>query len=56
MSIERTNTAVWSASRRRWEISVQRDGKRRRFTSATPGRTGQREANRKGPAAGICRH
>lgn len=47
MSIERTNTAVWSASRRRWEISVQRDGKRRRFTSATPGRTGQREANRK---------
>ena len=46
MSI-RTNTAVWVESRQRWQINVQKDGVRKTFTSAKPGRTGQREANRK---------
>lgn len=46
MSI-RTNTAVWVEGRHRWQINVQKDGVRKTFTSAKPGRTGQREANRK---------
>lgn len=44
---ERTNTAAWSKARGRWEVSVQRDGVRRKFTCSTPGRNGQRECNRK---------
>lgn len=44
---DRTNTAAWSKSRARWELSVQRDGVRRKFTCTTPGRNGQRECNRK---------
>ena len=43
----RTNTAIWHAKTNRWKIDVQKDGVRRSFYSSTPGRTGQREANRK---------
>lgn len=43
----RTNTAVWLDKYKRWQINVQKDGQRRTFYSSTPGRTGQREANRK---------
>lgn len=46
----RTNTAVWLEKQQRWQIKVQKDGVRKTFTSATPGRTGQREANRKADA------
>lgn len=45
--MKRTNTAKWIESAHRWQINVQNDGIRKTFTSATPGRTGQREANRK---------
>lgn len=47
MANERTNTAKWIESRKRWQINVQKDGVRKTFTSAKPGRTGQREANKK---------
>lgn len=43
----RTNTATWLENQSRWQIKVQKDGIRKTFTSATPGRTGQREANAK---------
>lgn len=46
----RTNTAVWLSNQNRWQIKVQKDGVRRTFTSTKPGRTGQREANRKADA------
>lgn len=46
----RTNTAAWSDKYHRWQINVQRDGKRRSFYSSKPGRTGQREANAKADA------
>lgn len=45
--MKRTNTAKWIESAGRWQINVQKDGKRKTFTSAKPGRTGQREANKK---------
>ena len=48
--MKRTNTAKWIESARRWQINVQKDGKRRTFASAKPGRTGQREANAKADA------
>ncbi len=47
---QRTNTAVWMPNQARWQIKVQKDGVRKTFTSAKPGRTGQREANRKADA------
>lgn len=47
---QRTNTAVWLPNQQRWQIKVQKNGIRRTFTSAKPGRTGQREANRKADA------
>lgn len=47
---KRTNTATWSEKYNRWQINVQKDGYRRSFYSSTPGRTGQREANRKADA------
>lgn len=47
---KRTNTAVWLEKYKRWQINVQKDGKRRSFTSSKPGRTGQREANAKADA------
>ncbi len=43
----RTNTAVWLEKQKRWQINVQKDGVRKSFYSNTPGRTGQREANKK---------
>lgn len=43
----RTNTAAWFPNQNRWQIKVQKDGVRKTFTSAKPGRTGQREANHK---------
>lgn len=46
----RTNTAAWLPNQNRWQIKVQKDGVRRTFTSAKPGRTGQREANAKADA------
>lgn len=46
----RTNTATWSDTYKRWQINVQRDGRRRSFYSSTPGRKGQREANAKADA------
>ena len=45
--MKRTNTARWIESAQRWQINVQKDGVRKTFTSAKPGRTGQREANKK---------
>ena len=47
---KRTNTAKWIESAHRWQINVQQDGVRKTFTSAKPGRTGQREANAKADA------
>lgn len=47
---KRTNTAKWIEKSRRWQINVQRDGRRKTFTSSTPGRAGQREANAKADA------
>ena len=46
----RTNSAVWQEKFSRWRVAVQKDGQRRYFYSSTPGRTGQREANRKADA------
>ena len=46
----RTNTAKWEEKFQRWRIAVQKDGQRKYFYSSTPGRTGQREANRKADA------
>lgn len=48
--MKRTNTAKWIESAHRWQINVQKDGVRKTFTSAKPGRTGQREANAKADA------
>lgn len=48
--MKRTNTARWVESAGRWQINVQKDGVRKTFTSAKPGRTGQREANAKADA------
>ena len=44
---KRTNTAVWEEKYSRWRVAVQKDGVRRQFYSSTPGRIGQREANKK---------
>lgn len=48
--MKRTNTAKWVESVGRWQINVQQNGERKTFTSAKPGRTGQREANAKADA------
>lgn len=45
--MKRTNTASWDEKNKRWRIAVQKDGVRKNFYSSTPGRNGQREANRK---------
>ena len=50
MMSKRTNTAQWEEKYQRWRIAVQKDGMRKQFYSSTPGRTGQREANRKADA------
>jgi integrase len=44
---KRTNTAVWLEKYSRWQILVQKDNKRKCFTSYIPGRAGQRECNKK---------
>lgn len=46
----RTNSAVWQEAYSRWRVAVQKDGQRKYFYSSTPGRNGQREANRKADA------
>lgn len=51
----RTNTAQWLPNQKRWQIKVQKDGQRRTFTSAKPGRTGQRVASQLLNAFGIER-
>lgn len=48
--MKRTNTAKWEEKYSRWKINVQKDGLRRSFYSSTPGRNGQREANKKADA------
>lgn len=45
--MKRTNTAAWDDKNQRWRIAVQKNGVRKNFYSSTPGRNGQREANRK---------
>ena len=55
MSRDRVNTAKWSETEHRWIIYVQRDGVRHKCTSSTPGRQGQREANRKADKWLDCR-
>lgn len=45
--MKRTNTARWDEAKQYWKINVQRDGVRKSFYSGKPGRTGQREANKK---------
>lgn len=43
----RVGTAKWYPKYNRWQINVQKDGKRRSFTDSTPGRNGQRACNAK---------
>lgn len=47
MSKHRRSEAIWVEARNRWQINVQRDGKRKTFTSSTPGRKGKHEAEAK---------
>ena len=44
---KRRAEAAWVESRSRWQINVQRDGKRKTFTSTLPGRKGKHEAEAK---------
>ncbi len=44
---KRTNTAKWIESSKRWQINVQKNGKRRTFTCSDPGRAGQRKCHEK---------
>lgn len=46
----RKNEAHWIEARQRWQINVQYDGRRRTFTSSTPGVKGKVEAERKADA------
>lgn len=39
--------AYWVPERKRWQINVQRDGRRKTFVSSKPGRTGKHEAETK---------
>ena len=47
MAKTRRAEAVWIDSRNRWQINVQRDGKRKTFTSTLPGRKGKHDAEAK---------
>lgn len=47
MAKDRRSEAIWVEARERWQINVQRDGKRKTFTSSTPGRRGKHEAEEK---------
>ena len=42
----RKGAAHWIEARQRWQISVQKDGERRAFTSTTPGKKGKVEAEK----------
>ncbi len=44
---DRRSEAQWIESRQRWQIKVQRDGERKMFTSAIPGRRGKHIAENK---------
>jgi integrase len=46
----RTNEASWIESTARWQINVQRDGRRRTFTSSVPGSKGKVAAERRADA------
>ena len=48
--MKRTNVAVWLPKYNRWQINVQKDGVRKTFSCATPGRTGQRMCHAKADA------
>lgn len=43
----RKNEARWIEDRGRWQINVQKNGRRKTFTSYTPGKKGKAEAERK---------
>lgn len=43
----RINKAVWLEQYKRWQIKVRKDGRRKTFTSPTPGRKGQLECQKK---------
>lgn len=47
MAKTRRAEAVWIEARERWQINVQRDGKRKTFTSTIPGRKGKHDAEAK---------
>jgi integrase len=47
MGTKRRAEAAWIESRERWQINVQRDGKRKTFTSTIPGRKGKHAAEAK---------
>lgn len=47
MAKERRSEAIWVDARERWQINVQRDGKRKTFTSSIPGRRGKHDAEEK---------
>ena len=47
MTKTRRAEAIWVEARSRWQINVQRDGKRKTFTSPVPGRKGKHEAEAK---------
>lgn len=43
----RVSEAYWVEKYHRWQVNVQKDGKRKTFTSTTPGKKGKLEAERK---------
>lgn len=45
--MKRSAEAIWVEARNRWQINVQKDGKRKTFTSSLPGRRGKHEAELK---------
>lgn len=47
MPKHRRAEAIWVEATKRWQINVQRDGKRKTFASPTPGRKGKHEAEAK---------
>lgn len=47
MPSRRRAEALWIEARQRWQLNVQRDGKRKTFTSSTPGKRGKPEAEAK---------
>lgn len=47
MAIERRSEAIWIESKEYWEIKVQKEGTRKSFRSALPGRKGKHEAEAK---------